>query len=146
MLAREQMRCAYCGCPTAAELEHIKPRAEGGLTTLENIVLSCPLCNRRKSTRPADEFLRSKDWRLLPPDDLEISVEEMMRSRFCWDGGDLRTGSAHARVRIEEDEVLLMVRPGKRYDWKLFRLGQKNDPALVLPTWDFLTRHITPEA
>jgi hypothetical protein len=36
---------------TTFEFEHIVPLSKGGKTTLENICLACPTCNRHKATR-----------------------------------------------------------------------------------------------
>jgi hypothetical protein len=48
--------CAYCHTaealtPTTFEFDHIEPRSAGGETTLVNLCLSCPSCNRYKSQR-----------------------------------------------------------------------------------------------
>ncbi len=55
---REQFKncCAYCGTAESLtvaifEVEHIVPRAKGGETTLTNLCLACPSCNRYKSTQ-----------------------------------------------------------------------------------------------
>ena len=40
-------RCAYCGAP-AQSLDHIVPKARGGLTVARNLVPACLPCNRRK--------------------------------------------------------------------------------------------------
>jgi hypothetical protein len=55
-LVRERFgnRCAYCRTAedltaTHFEIEHIAPRATGGETVIENLCLSCPMCNRYKS-------------------------------------------------------------------------------------------------
>jgi 5-methylcytosine-specific restriction endonuclease McrA len=47
--------CAYCRTAerltaTTFELEHILPRSAGGETRFENLCLSCPMCNRYKSS------------------------------------------------------------------------------------------------
>jgi hypothetical protein len=52
----DQGRCAYCHTPeqltvTTFEIDHIIPASAGGATTLENLCLACPACNRRKSVR-----------------------------------------------------------------------------------------------
>jgi len=49
-------RCAYCHTPeeltvTTFEVDHVVPISAGGATILENLCLSCPTCNRRKSVR-----------------------------------------------------------------------------------------------
>jgi hypothetical protein len=46
--------CAYCGTAehltaTVFEFEHIVPRSAGGATSLDNLCLACPMCNRYKS-------------------------------------------------------------------------------------------------
>ena len=46
--------CAYCRTAeeltaTTFEFEHIVPRSVGGETALDNLCLSCPMCNRFKS-------------------------------------------------------------------------------------------------
>jgi hypothetical protein len=46
-------RCGYCRTPVflvcaPMEIDHLWPRSRGGLTTEENLWLSCPLCNGRK--------------------------------------------------------------------------------------------------
>ena len=52
----DQGRCAYCRTPeelavTTFEIDHVVPTSAGGATTLDNLCLSCPACNRRKSVR-----------------------------------------------------------------------------------------------
>lgn len=54
--AREKNRCAYCRSPeeltvTTFEVDHIVPVSAGGETTLDNLCLACPTCNRHKSAR-----------------------------------------------------------------------------------------------
>ena len=52
---RAKFRCEYCqtqeiivGMPL--EIEHIVPISAGGETTLDNLCLACPRCNRYKGT------------------------------------------------------------------------------------------------
>jgi hypothetical protein len=52
---RDQERCAYCHTPellttVTFELEHIIPLAAGGPTSIDNLCLACPSCNRFKGT------------------------------------------------------------------------------------------------
>ena len=47
-------RCGYCLSPqhlvmARLQIEHLIPRAKGGLTEEENLWLSCPLCNAYKA-------------------------------------------------------------------------------------------------
>lgn len=48
-------RCEYCGFPqqmsfTTFEYEHIIAEKHGGTTTVDNLALACPFCNRFKGT------------------------------------------------------------------------------------------------
>ena len=50
IMLRDRHECQYCGVkcnPSLATIDHVIPRAQGGLTTWENVVVSCPSCNRR---------------------------------------------------------------------------------------------------
>lgn len=53
ILARDGGACQYCGQPVSRGLtfDHVIPRAQGGLTTWENIVAACMPCNQRKGGR-----------------------------------------------------------------------------------------------
>ena len=51
---RDHMTCQYCGAQPGTEelnMDHVIPRAQGGPTTWENVVLSCIPCNSRKANR-----------------------------------------------------------------------------------------------
>jgi hypothetical protein len=52
---RANGRCEYCQFPSDAsllsfEIEHIIAEKHGGLTSLENLALACPFCNRAKGS------------------------------------------------------------------------------------------------
>src|SRR5689334_24201093 len=54
VLARDRETCQYCGAkPGRAHLtiDHVLPRAQGGMTTWENVVAACAACNHRKANR-----------------------------------------------------------------------------------------------
>jgi len=54
---RDEFTCRYCGKrPPNIELEidHVKPRVDGGGDEFENLVTSCVDCNRGKGTDPVD--------------------------------------------------------------------------------------------
>jgi len=58
--ARDGYTCQYCGDGHARDLpgltfDHVIPRSHGGLTTWENIVTACTLCNSRKANRTPAE-------------------------------------------------------------------------------------------
>jgi hypothetical protein len=140
---RDGLRCYYCSCPTGGELEHMNPRAKGGKSNLENLALSCPLCNRRKGARRAQEFKESGDWRLLAPE-LPDSMDEMLLQFFGTKGPAVFTGRKNSYLK-NEDEVIIYIRPGRGYEWTTLKLENKDSKASVHAAWDFLTRHHTPE-
>ena len=58
VLAAHDHKCAYCGAegvPLAQE--HKMPASRGGGYTKDNIVPACALCNSRKGTKTAEEFM-----------------------------------------------------------------------------------------
>ena len=140
------MKCHYCGCPTAAEIEHVHPRSYGGRTHMDNLVLSCPYCNKRKAQREVGEFQASGDWRLQHPD-LPESMEEMLRRFYGWNlgQGTVRTGSTNSILVISGDQAEIRIRPGRKYDWQRIPLGMKDSPRAIAAAWDFLRRHFTPD-
>ncbi|MCP3958032.1 MAG: HNH endonuclease [bacterium] len=66
---RDKGRCQYCGdrVPSNAfDFEHVIPKAQGGRTRWENIVVACIPCNQRKGNRTPSQAgmrLRSKPMR-----------------------------------------------------------------------------------
>lgn len=49
-------KCSYCGKDdTKLEVEHIKPRGQGGTDRWENLCLSCMDCNRKKGNRTPEQ-------------------------------------------------------------------------------------------
>ncbi len=66
---RAKGRCQYCGTRVPSnefDFEHIVPKAQGGRTRWENIVVACIGCNQRKGNRTprqAGMRLRSKPAR-----------------------------------------------------------------------------------
>jgi 5-methylcytosine-specific restriction endonuclease McrA len=55
---RDKYRCQYCGDSKAASeltLDHILPRAQGGVSTPENLVAACVKCNQRKGNRTPEQ-------------------------------------------------------------------------------------------
>ena len=54
LLERDDHRCQYCGKifkEKELNMDHVLPRDRGGVTSWENVVTSCILCNSRKSNR-----------------------------------------------------------------------------------------------
>ena len=78
---RDGGRCQYCRKKVArpeATYDHVVPRAQGGRTTWENVVIACVPCNQKKGGRTPDEARMTlastprKPKRL--PDGLRITV------------------------------------------------------------------------
>lgn len=54
LMLRDHYTCAYCGTKlhkSNASIDHIIPRASGGLSTFDNTVASCIPCNNKKDNR-----------------------------------------------------------------------------------------------
>ncbi len=64
VIHRDGYRCAYCDKPNLAiktnvaseraELDHILPRKDGGLSIATNLVTSCGFCNRKRQSNKVD--------------------------------------------------------------------------------------------
>ena len=79
--ARDHGKCQYCGVRLArpeATYDHVVPRAQGGLTTWDNIVICCVPCNRSKGNRtPAQARMKLRSTPVRPkslPDHVHITV------------------------------------------------------------------------
>jgi len=58
LFKRDHSTCQYCGVrPGSSELtiDHVVPRAQGGLSTWENCVLACVACNAKKANRTPEQ-------------------------------------------------------------------------------------------
>ena len=54
IFARDNNQCQFCGKrfpTTELSLDHVIPRSQGGISTWENIVCSCVICNVKKGGR-----------------------------------------------------------------------------------------------
>lgn len=55
-LARDKMRCAYCGKINATTVDHVIPLSQGGaLRDFLNVVAACEDCNQKKGGRTPEE-------------------------------------------------------------------------------------------
>jgi 5-methylcytosine-specific restriction endonuclease McrA len=55
---RDNCRCQYCGQKVSrpeATYDHVLPRAQGGRTCWENIVIACVACNQKKGNRTPEK-------------------------------------------------------------------------------------------
>jgi 5-methylcytosine-specific restriction endonuclease McrA len=57
VLIRDNFTCAYCG-NYGDTIDHVLPRARGGLSTFDNCVTACKRCNHKKS----DKTLAQMGW------------------------------------------------------------------------------------
>lgn len=58
LFARDRNLCQYCGrhfSTNDLSIDHVKPRAQGGGDTWENLVCACIRCNARKGGRTPDQ-------------------------------------------------------------------------------------------
>lgn len=58
LFARDRNNCQYCGrhfSSSDLSIDHVKPRAQGGGDTWENLVCACIRCNARKGGRTPDQ-------------------------------------------------------------------------------------------
>ncbi len=58
LFKRDRQTCQYCGVqpsPDELTIDHIVPRAQGGLSSWTNCVLACVGCNHRKADRTPDQ-------------------------------------------------------------------------------------------
>jgi hypothetical protein len=124
-------QCYICEVPTAATIEHIHPRSQGGLSGFDNIRIACPWCNTKKGTKPLEQFL-AEGGHLIQTPELPRSVEELLVSVFGWDGIEPVDGS---------EVVILTGTPSARL--VLQSVAAVAD--VVFAAWNFLVRHYTPQ-
>jgi 5-methylcytosine-specific restriction endonuclease McrA len=56
ILRRDAYKCAYCGrADLPLTIDHIVPKAKGGLDSWENLICACTSCNNKKGDRTPDE-------------------------------------------------------------------------------------------
>ncbi len=58
LVKRDRSMCQYCGVKLTASqitIDHVLPRAQGGITSFTNCVTCCHACNNKKADRTPDE-------------------------------------------------------------------------------------------
>lgn len=95
--------CAYCRTAedltgVTFEVDHIVPESAGGLTSLENLCLSCPSCNRFKASRLIAQD--PKDGTAVP---LFHPTRQVWGQHFAWsdDGREIVGLTPIGRATIE---------------------------------------------
>lgn len=57
LLEKFNRKCCYCGKESVPlEIEHITPKSRGGTNRIDNLCISCRMCNETKGTMTAEEF------------------------------------------------------------------------------------------
>jgi 5-methylcytosine-specific restriction endonuclease McrA len=96
VMARDNNSCQYCGAKKVSNdltFEHVIPRAQGGKTTWENIVMACRSCNIKKGSRtPEQAGMKLLKVPAKPKSAPEIlvriefggSIPEILRSYLYW--------------------------------------------------------------
>lgn len=102
VFTRDKGKCQYCGTACRRDdftFDHVTPRAKGGTTRWENVVVACLDCNQRKANRtPAQagmRLLRAPTRPTSLPDTLRITLpggvvpakwQGYLRSEMYWHG------------------------------------------------------------
>lgn len=66
LLEKWGRQCAYCDAKDLPlQIEHIRPKAQGGSNRASNLTLACQCCNQKKAARSVEEFLGKDKKRLV---------------------------------------------------------------------------------
>ena len=101
--SRDRARCQYCGARVARDgmtYDHVVPRAQGGRTTWENVVVACMRCNQKKGGRtPAQagmvlaappvkpkRLVEAATFTLRYRDGMPEPWRDYLRTAVYWDG------------------------------------------------------------
>lgn len=129
--ARADDVCEYCRLPQAMQeatfhIDHVRPRAGGGRTSLRNLALSCVTCSLRKEARSTGyDLVTRKHVPLFNP--RKDSWADHFRWTRSWRvGGTTATGRATAAVLGMNRPVIVAIRK------ELARIGRF--PPLILRT------------
>ena len=107
-------RCEYCGLAQAGQVatlhvDHIRPRAAGGPTTLANLALACVSCSLRKAARTT-----AMDSETGAAEPLFDPRRDRWADHFRWDGTVLipltATGRATAAALAMNRPIMLAIR------------------------------------
>ena len=85
--AQFDMRCSYCGIwftrkKHRVTMDHVVPRAKGGLTEEQNLRPACLTCNSVKGDRTVEEFM-SMIWTIVIHTGIRVRLKELVRMRGC---------------------------------------------------------------
>ena len=54
--------CAYCGSKDKLTIDHIVPKAKGGVDFTKNLLCACHKCNQDKSYTPMEDWYLSQEF------------------------------------------------------------------------------------
>ena len=102
---RDHYACQYCGAQPGSEeltIDHVVPRAQGGVSSWENCVLACMACNKRKADRtPEQANARAEE---AGPSGLEAALRGPQHA-------DGKLVEVHQRSVLERDAERVVVTP-----------------------------------
>lgn len=95
LFKRDHYTCMYCGVqpgPEELTVDHVLPRAQGGVSSFENCVLACVPCNSRKANRTPEQAKmklrkvpKKPSWRIMvqvAPKDRKQSWEQFLGEAY----------------------------------------------------------------
>ncbi|WP_406142479.1 RNA-guided endonuclease IscB [Streptomyces sp. NBC_01089] len=115
LLAAWSRACAYCGATgVPLNIDHIRPRSDGGSSRISNLTLACVSCNQAKGAHPVEVFLADR------PDLLTL-----IRGRA---EAPLRDAAAMNTTRLQLTDALSRLGPvhawsGGRTKWNRTAVG-----------------------
>ncbi len=78
VMVRDGFACAYCGTSgRRLTIDHVVPKARGGISTFENCVTACKPCNNKKSDKLCREAKMFPKTKLIAP-----TISEFLRMRM----------------------------------------------------------------
>ncbi|MCB9798028.1 MAG: HNH endonuclease, partial [Alphaproteobacteria bacterium] len=119
VVARADNRCEYCrlsqlGQEATFHVDHVRPRAAGGGTTLDNLALACVSCSLRKGARTQVIGLESGEQ--IP---LFSPRTQAWAEHFSWDGPRVvaltATGRATVAALALNRALILAIRQEEAY-------------------------------
>jgi hypothetical protein len=126
---RDGFRCVYCGRSSTddgvkLQVDHLKPLANGGGSSRENLVTACADCNLEKRGTPLPEGLQEEianrikqrneelGWNLQPSaDQRETATTDNMPVEggvACWNCNETTTNATPVRWGAEDENVSLV--------------------------------------
>ncbi len=98
---RDNFTCQYCECRPGSEeltIDHVVPRAQGGISSWGNCVLACVECNHHKGNRTPDQALMP----LLKPPVRPIWNPSYARSGARLESWSKFVSDAYWNIELEE--------------------------------------------